>query len=111
MPPKGEGWTLNYRGLLNLPGHQLNVETIAAHGQVQPVAVKLRVGRLSFFRRSGPPASPFTIFRPPRWSKQRVTWVLLFLPGVQVDGRVNGVIGYSNSAAVCKESLRSKMLP
>src|SRR5579871_4087019 len=40
MPPKGEGWTLNYRGQLDMHSHQLDVETVAAEGQIVPVSVK-----------------------------------------------------------------------
>ena len=30
MPPKGEGWTLNYRGQLDMHAHHLEIETVAA---------------------------------------------------------------------------------
>src|SRR6202171_4853798 len=99
MPPKGEGWTLNYRGLLNLPSHQLDVETVAGPGQVQPVAVKLRLAdylstpkwAASFSFRDLPAASLVETAR---------HMGAPFLPGMQVDGRVNGVVGYSNSAGL-----------
>ena len=99
MPPKGEGWTLNYRGLLNLPAHQLNMETIAPAGQVQPVAVKLRVAdylaspqwAASFAFRDLPAASLVETAR---------HMGAPFPPGVQVDGRVNGVVGYSNTGGL-----------
>ena len=95
MPPKGEGWTLNYRGLLNLPGHQLDVETMAAQGQVQPVAVKLR---LADYLASPKWAASFAFRDLPAASLVETARHMgaPFLPGVQVDGRVNGVIGYSN---------------
>ena len=96
MPPKGEGWTLNYRGLLNLFDHQLNIETVAAPGQVQPVEVKLRAAdylasakwAVAIAFRDLPAASLVETAR---------HMGAPFLPGVQVDGRVNGVIGYSNT--------------
>lgn len=37
MPNKGEGWTLAYAGLLNLPGQQLEIETRAGDAQGTPV--------------------------------------------------------------------------
>ena len=95
MPPKGEGWTLNYRGLLNLPSHQLDMKTIAAPGQLQPVAVKLRLADYL----SAPKWAASIAFRDlPAASLVETARHMgaPFLPGVQVDGRVNGVIGYSN---------------
>jgi hypothetical protein len=99
MPPKGEGWTLNYRGLLNLPGHQLDVETIAGQGQVQPVAVKLR---LADYLSSPKWAASFAFHDLPAASLVETARHMgaPFLPGVQVDGRVNGVIGYSNNGGL-----------
>ncbi len=99
MPPKGEGWTLNYRGLLNLPGHQLDVETIASQGQVQPVAVKLR---LADYLSSPKWAASFAFHDLPAASLVETARHMgaPFLPGVQVDGRVNGVIGYSHSGGL-----------
>jgi len=99
MPPKGEGWTLNYRGLLNLPSHQLNVETIAAPGQVQPVAVKLR---LADYLSSANWAASFTFHDLPAASLVETARHMgaPFLPGMQVDGRVNGVVGYSHPAGL-----------
>jgi hypothetical protein len=112
MPPRGEGWTLNYRGLLNLPAHQLDVETIAAAGQVQPVAVKLR---LADYLASPKWAASFAFRDLPAASLVETARHMgaPFLPGVQVDGRVNGVIGYSNDGglqgelALEKASLKS----
>jgi AsmA protein len=102
MPPKGEGWTLNYRGLLNLPSHQLNVETIAAPGQVQPVAVKLR---LADYLSSANWAASFTFHDLPAASLVETARHMgaPFLPGMQLDGRVNGVVGYSNPAGLLGE--------
>jgi AsmA protein len=95
MPPKGEGWNLNYRGLLNLPAHQLDMETVAGPGQIQPVAVKLRVADYL----SAPKwAASITFHDLPAASLVETARHMgaPFPPGVQVDGRVNGVIGYSN---------------
>jgi hypothetical protein len=99
MPPKGEGWTLNYRGLLNLPAHQLDVETVAPPGQVQPVAVKLR---LPDYLSSANWAASFTFRDLPAASLVETARHMgaPLLAGIQVDGRVNGVVGYSNSAGL-----------
>ena len=99
MPPKGEGWTLNYRGLLNLPAHQLDVETVAGPGQVQPVAVKLRLANYLY---SPKWAASLAFHDLPAASLVETARHMgaPFLPGVQVDGRVNGVIGYSNSGGL-----------
>jgi hypothetical protein len=99
MPPKGEGWTLNYRGRLNLPDHQLDVETIAAPGQVQPVAVKMR---LADYLSSPKWAASIAFHDLPAASLVETARHMgaPFLRGVQVDGRVNGVIGYSNTGGL-----------
>lgn len=102
MPPKGEGWTLNYRGLLNLPAHQLDVETVANPRQVQPVAVKLR---LADYLSSSRWAASITFRDLPAASLVETARHMgaPFLPGVQVDGRVNGVIGYSDAGGLAGE--------
>ena len=44
MPAPGEGWTLNYRGLLNLSAHHLELATVAATpGQPDPAAVEFHL--------------------------------------------------------------------
>jgi hypothetical protein len=99
MPPKGEGWTLNYRGLLNLPARQLNMETIAAPGQVQPVAVKLRLADFL----SSPKWAASIAFRDLPAASLVETARHMGAPfpaAVQVDGRVNGVVGYSNTVGL-----------
>ena len=99
MPPKGEGWTLNYRGLLSLPAHQLDLETVAPPAQVQPVAVKLR---MADYLASPKWAASFNFRDLPAASLVETARHMgaPFPPGVQVDGRVNGVIGYSNVAGL-----------
>ena len=47
MPPKGEGWTLNYRGMLDMRGHHLELETVAAEGQVDAGVCETPARRLS----------------------------------------------------------------
>ena len=100
MPAKGEGWTLAYRGLLDLRSHQLDVQTVAAEGgAAPPVSVKLRLADylswpkwaigLSF--RDLPAASLVETAR---------HMGAPFPPGVQVDGKVEGGIGYSSQAGL-----------
>jgi AsmA family len=95
MPPKGEGWTLNYRGLLNMRSHNLDVETIAAEGQVTPVSVKLR---LADYLSTPKWAASFTFRDLPAASLVETARHMgaPFPEGVQVDGKVEGGIGYSN---------------
>ena len=97
MPPKGEGWTLNYRGVLNLRDHQLAVETLSPPGQA--VAVKLRLADYL----SHPKWAASITFRDlPAASLVETARHMgaPFLPGAQVDGAVNGVIAYSGSAGL-----------
>ena len=98
MPAPGEGWTLNYRGLLNLTGHHLELATLAATpAQPDPVAVEFRLdnyltapkwsGNLQF--RDLPAASLVETAR---------HLGAPFPPGVQVEGQVEGSIGYSSQS-------------
>jgi AsmA family len=99
MPPKGEGWTLNYRGMLDMRSHNLDVETIAAEGQTSPVSIKLRVADYlstpkwgaSFMFRDLPAASLVETAR---------HMGAPFPDGVQVEGKVDGGIGYSNDGGL-----------
>jgi AsmA protein len=98
MPAPGEGWTLNYRGLLNLTGHHLEVATLAATpAQPDPVSVEFRLD---------------DYLAAPRWSSNLEFHDLPAAslvetarhfgaplpPGVQVEGKVEGGIGYSSQA-------------
>jgi hypothetical protein len=95
MPVAGEGWTLKYRGLLNLREHQLNLETGAVEGHPQLVSVKLRLvdylampkWAVSFLFRDLPALSLLETAR---------HMGAPLPPGVQVEGKINGGIGYSN---------------
>jgi AsmA family len=100
MPAPGEGWTLNYRGLLNLTGHHLELATLAATpAQPDPVSVEFRLddylaapkwsGNLQF--RDLPAASLVETAR---------HFGAPFPPGVQVEGQVEGGIGYSSQSGV-----------
>jgi hypothetical protein len=100
MPAPGEGWTLNYRGLLNLTGHHLELATLAATpAQPDPVSVEFRLddylaapkwsGNLQF--RDLPAASLVETAR---------HFGAPFPPGVEVEGKVEGGIGYSSQSGV-----------
>jgi hypothetical protein len=100
MPAPGEGWTLNYRGLLNLTGHHLELATLAATpAQPDPVSVEFRLddyltapkwsGNLQFH--DLPAASLVETAR---------HFGAPFPPGVQVEGQVEGAIGYSSQSGV-----------
>src|ERR1700680_2587653 len=99
MPVAGEGWTLRYRGLLNLPGHQLNLETGGVEGHPQLVSVKLRLvdylatpkWAVSFLFRDLPALSLLETAR---------HMGAPLPPGVQVEGKINGGIGYSNESGL-----------
>jgi hypothetical protein len=95
MPAKGEGWTLHYRGILDLPGHQLELATVSPEGQPRPVSVNFR---LSDYQGSARWNASFLFHDLPAASLvETARHMGAPLPaGVQVDARVNGEIGYSN---------------
>lgn len=99
MPPKGEGWTLNYRGRLDMHAHQLDVETLPAEGQTPPVSVKLR---LTDYLGNARWAAGITFRDLPAASLVETARHMgaPFPPGVQVDGKVGGAIGYSNDGGL-----------
>jgi len=103
MPSPGEGWTLNCRGLLDLNGHHLELATLdtpaTTPAQPDPVSVEFRLddylaapkwsGSLQF--RGLPAASLVETAR---------HFGAPFPPGVQVEGKVEGSIGYSSQSGV-----------
>ncbi len=99
MPSPGEGWTLNYRGLLNLNGHHLELATAGTPAQPYPVSAEFRLddylaapkwsGSLQFL--DLPAASLVETAR---------HFGAAFPPGVQVEGKVEGSIGYSSQSGV-----------
>ncbi|HTW64223.1 MAG TPA: AsmA family protein [Bryobacteraceae bacterium] len=104
MPSPGEGWTLNYRGLLNLDGHHLELATVepAATAPLDPVTADFRLD---------------DYLAAPKWSSNlqlhalpaaSLTETARHLgaplpPGVQVDGKVEGSIGYSSESGATGE--------
>jgi AsmA protein len=103
MPPKGEGWILNYRGQLDMRAHQLEVETVPTEGQVAPVSVKLR---LADYLAAPKWAASITFHDLPAAPLVETARHMgaPFPQGVQVEGRVQGAIGYSN------DGLQGKLL-
>lgn len=99
MPAPGEGWALNYRGLLNLTGHHLELASVAAAGQPDPVSVEFSLddylaapkwsGNLQFHNL--PAASLLETAR---------HFGAPLPPGVQVEGQLDGAIGYSSQSGM-----------
>jgi hypothetical protein len=95
MPPKGEGWILNYRGQLDMPGHHLDLETVELPDHPSPVAVKLRLADYL----AAPKWAASITFRDLPAAPLVETARHMGAPfpqGVQVEGKVQGGIGYSN---------------
>ena len=99
MPSKAEAWNLNLRGLLNLPSQRLDLETIAPAQQVLPVSVKLRASNYLF----GPKWAAFVTLHdlPAASFVETARHMGAPLPnGMQVDGAVQGVVGYSRDGGM-----------
>jgi hypothetical protein len=95
MPPGGDGWTLRYRGNLNLVDHQFNLDTSSTDGRTDPVAVNFHLADYqsvpkwvaTILVRDLPAASLVEVAR----------HMGAPLPaGVQVDGKVTGSVAYSS---------------
>ncbi|HTR39854.1 MAG TPA: AsmA family protein [Bryobacteraceae bacterium] len=95
MPSPDQGWTLNYRGYLNLNAHELQLETVAASAPAPPVAIRFR---LADYLTAPKWAAGFTFHDLPAASLVETARHLgASLPAdVMVDGKVQGGIGYSN---------------
>ena len=97
MPAPGEGWAFNYRGLLNLTGHHLELASLTTPTQHDPISVDFQLDDyLSAPKWSGnvefhelPAASVADTAR---------HFGAPLPPDVQVDGTVEGAIGYSSQA-------------
>ncbi len=95
MPPHGEGWTLHYRGVLDLQGHRLDLETLANEAQPQPVSVKLTIADYLADARWGAGMQFHDLPAASMLETARHMGAPL-APGVQLDGEINGEVGYSN---------------
>lgn len=95
MPSPDQGWTLNYRGSLNLEAHQLQLETVAASQPAPPVAIRFR---LTDYLAAPKWAAGFTFRDLPAASLVETARHLgVALPqDVKVDGTIQGGIGYSS---------------
>lgn len=99
MPAPGEGWALNYHGLLNLTGHHLELASVSTAGQPDPVSVQFALddylaapkwsGNLQFHNL--PAASLLETAR---------HFGAPLPAGVQVEGQLDGAIGYSTQSGM-----------
>ena len=101
MPSPDQGWTLNYRGYLNLNAHELQLETVAASAPAPPVAIRFRLDGLSDRAKMGrrlhlprPPRSVVGGNRPP--------------PGCSASGRRAWSTGRSRAASATRIKTASK---
>ena len=98
MPAKGDGWTIDYQGRLDLIGQELDLATAAPSGKAPPLGVRIRARNL---------------FTEPRWgSAVSVDLPLAPLvelarhfgaslpPDVRVAGGVEGVVGFSKESGI-----------
>ena len=70
MPAPGEGWTLNYRGRLDLNGHHLELATVSDAGS--PIRCQWSSGwTIILPLQDGRVICNFAIFPPRHWSKPR----------------------------------------
>ncbi len=99
MPPYGQGWPLDVRGQLNLPGQDLEIDSGSVNGAALPLAVRLHASNY---------------LAQPRWAVS-LSWNRFPLgplvelarhmglevpPKLQVDGTVDGAIGYSGAGSL-----------
>lgn len=99
MPAQGEGWTLKYRGLLDVHSQKLDLETTAAPEEKIPVALKFRAADFM----SAPKWAASMILKdlPAASLVETARHLGAALPDtVQVDGKVNGGLGFSNPGGI-----------
>ncbi len=109
LPPRGEGWRLDYGGQLDLVAQRLELETFAPGGEAPPLAFRARVGDYLSQPRWGALAS---IHRQPLGPLVEVARHLgVALPtSLAAEGEITGVVGYSPEAGlqgmvVCQEAV------
>ena len=99
MPAQGEGWTLKYRGVLDVHSQKLDLETSAAPEEKIPVALKFRAA--DFISAPKWAASMILKDLPAASLVETARHLGAALPnGVQVDGKVSGGLGFSNPGGV-----------
>jgi len=99
MPPSGGAWKLNLRGSLGWRSQQLELETVALAGQPLPVSLKFRaVDYLSSPRW----AASLSLHDLPAASLAETAQHMgAPLPGgLKLDGKVQGVVGYSREGGM-----------
>jgi AsmA family len=99
MPAPGEGWTVNYRGLLNLTGHHLELASLETPRQPDPALVQFQLDDYL----SAPKWSASVQFRglPAAPLVDTARRFGAPLPSdVKVEGKVEGEIGYSSQSGV-----------
>jgi len=99
LPPYGQGWPLDVRGRLNLPGQDLEIESGSVNGAALPLEVRLHASNY---------------LSQPRWAAS-LHWnrfplgPLLELarhmglevpPKLELDGTVDGAVGYSGAGSL-----------
>ena len=102
MPPHGEGWTLHYQGVLDLHAHRLDLETLANEGQPQPVSIQLGI---EDYLANAHWSAGIKFHDLPAASLVETARHMgaPLAAGVQVDGKINGQIGYSNRGGLAGE--------
>ena len=101
MPPHGEGWTLHYNGSLDLHNHRLKLETVADPAQQRPQAVALRFALADYLSKPAWDASIQFHDLPAASLLETARHMGAPLAsGVQVDGKLNGGIAFSNQTGL-----------
>jgi len=99
LPPYGQGWPLDVRGRLNLPGQDLEIESGSVSGAALPLEVRLHAS--NYLSQPRWAASL-------RWNRFPLGPVLELArhmglevpPKLKLDGAVDGAIGYSGAGSV-----------
>jgi hypothetical protein len=102
MPSPGEGWTVNYGGMLNLNGHHLELATVAASARPatpDPVSAEFQLDDYLAAPKWSGSVQFHDLSAAPLVETARHLGAPL-PPDVQVDGKLGGVIGYSSESVV-----------
>ncbi len=100
MPSAGDNWRIRYGGTVDLAEHRLDLWTLpSAPGQPTPVSLRLRANDFQ----KHPSWSVLTTFaKAPASDLLPISrrMGLVFPSNLQLDGSVDGVVGYSNTNAL-----------